>query len=97
MRSVRVLVFGCGVLAGVTACVALAPGAEKVRITKAAADVSNCTAVGNIRVPTNADGSVNVGADREFRNQAVGLGANTAFETEGTLSVPLEGVAYRCP
>jgi hypothetical protein len=40
------------------ACVTLAPGADKVHITKVSSEVSNCTAVGNIKVPRGADGNV---------------------------------------
>jgi hypothetical protein len=78
-------------------CVAPAPGADQVRITKVASDVANCTAVGNIKVPRNADGNVDIAnAGVEFRNQTIGLGGNTAFETAAPLGVPVEGIAYRC-
>jgi hypothetical protein len=72
------------------ACVSLVPGADKIRITRNASDVSACGAVGNIRVPH--DDILN--ADAVFRNQTVGLGGNTAFVTSDRLG---EGVAYRCP
>lgn len=32
----------------VTACVSLAPGADKVRLTKTPSDVARCSAVGNV-------------------------------------------------
>lgn len=80
------------------ACVSLAPGADKVRITKDPSDISKCTAVGNVKVPENSQGNVDIAnAGAEFRNQIVGLGGNTGFVTYGPLKVPVEGVAYRCP
>ncbi len=97
MHIARMISVAC-VLTSLAACVTLAPGADKVRITKVPSDVSNCTAVGNIKVPRGADGNVDIAnAEAEFRNQTVGLGGNTAFETAAPLGVPVEGVAYRCP
>jgi hypothetical protein len=97
MRVARFFAFAgfCCLLA---ACVALAPGADKVRITKVATEVATCTAVGNISVPGNAQGQVDMGnAETQFRNQTVGLGGNAAFVTSAPLGFPVEGVAYRCP
>ena len=83
------------VLSLLSACVTLAPGADKVRITQNPADVSSCSAVGNIKAPRGAQGQVDIlDADTELRNQTIGLGGNTAFETSALLG---EGVAYRCP
>jgi hypothetical protein len=80
------------------ACVSLAPGADKVRITKNSLDVSTCTAVGNINVSGGVQGpSQVVDASTELRNQAVGLGGNVVFVTMATLGVPAGGVVYRCP
>jgi hypothetical protein len=80
------------------ACVSLAPGADKVRLTKNAADVSTCTAVGNINTSGGVQGpSQVVDASTELRNQAVGLGGNAVFVTVAVLGVPSEGVVYRCP
>jgi hypothetical protein len=88
-----------GAIASVlTACVTPAPGADKVRLTKNASEVANCTAVGNINVPGAAKGEVDMlDANTQFRNQVVGLGGNTAFITYDTLGIPAEGIAYRCP
>lgn len=83
-----------------TACVTptLAPGADKIRVTKLPSDVANCTALGNIKVPRDASGDVDIRtADAEFRNLTVGLGGNTGFLTIAPLGVPVEGIAYRCP
>jgi hypothetical protein len=82
------------------ACVAvtLAPGADKVRITKVASDVSSCTAVGNIKAERNPDGSVGgAQAELELRNQTIGFGGNTVFVTTTTMGMPTDGIAYRCP
>lgn len=97
-RVARMTPLGCLILGATVACVTPAPGAAKVRITKLPSDVSNCTAVGNIKVPRNSDGNVDIAnAETEFRNQTIGLGGNTAFETAAPLGVPVEGIAYRCP
>jgi hypothetical protein len=94
MHNARMLVMAY-LFALVSACVTLAPGADKVRITQNPADVSNCSAVGNIKAPRDAQGQVDVlDADATLRNQTIGLGGNTAFETSALLG---EGVAYRCP
>jgi hypothetical protein len=80
------------------ACVSLAPGADKVRITKNPADVANCSAVGNINVPIELQGQFDIArADTQFRNQVIGLGGNAAFVTSSSLGIPVEGIAYRCP
>ena len=96
--NARVLIGAAGMLILVTACVSLAPGADKVRITKNPSDVANCSAVGNIKVPGEGSDQVDITtADTQFRNQVVGFGGNAAFVTSSTLGVPVEGVAYRCP
>jgi hypothetical protein len=92
-----VLVVGVCVLL-LTACVTLAPGADEVRITKNAADVVACSAVGNINTSGGVQGpSQIVDSSTELRNQAVGLGGNVVFVTMAVLGVPGEGVVYRCP
>ena len=97
MHFVRLLIT-VSVYALLSACVTLAPGADKVRITKNTADVATCSAVGNIKVPRDARGQVDIAnADAEFRNQTIGFGGNTAFVTSAPLGVAVEGVAYRCP
>jgi hypothetical protein len=67
-----------------------APGADQVKITRNAADVAGCTAMGNI----------NRTAGGEPRNQAVGLGANVVFDTTSAVDAALgnwtSGIAYRC-
>ena len=81
-----------------SACMTLAPGADKVALTKTASDVSGCSAVGNIKASIGPQGEVDFAdASTEVRNQVIGLGGNTAFVSSGTLGVPVEGIAYRCP
>ncbi|HEY0801218.1 MAG TPA: hypothetical protein VGD54_10265, partial [Steroidobacteraceae bacterium] len=73
-----------------------APGASAVRLTRNAADVTNCTAVGNVKAYINNNNSV--GDEVKFRNQVIGYGGNAGFVTiDGTYRTPAEGVAYRCP
>jgi hypothetical protein len=77
---------------------ALAPGAEKVRVTDVAGDVAGCTPIGNIQVPRDADGFISTGiAAGQFANQVVGYGGNAGFVTEGTPRWPKAGIAYHCP
>jgi hypothetical protein len=78
-------------------CVTPAPAADQGRVTKNASDVSTCKALGNIQVPKNAQGLVDgASAHTQFRKQAVGLGSNVALGTEGFVSIPVAGIAYRC-
>jgi hypothetical protein len=93
-----IVIGALGIAIALSACVALAPGADKIRVTKNAADVASCSAVGNINVPRDAQGQIDTAnAGTQFRNQTVGLGGNTAFVTSSPWGVPAEGIAYRCP
>jgi hypothetical protein len=93
-----VLMTACWVFLAGCATVTPAPGAEQVKLTNKGADVTACTAVGNVHVPRNKDGVVDIAsAATEFRNEVVGLGGNAGFVTYGPLGAPSEGVAYRCP
>jgi hypothetical protein len=84
------LIVGC-------ATVVVAPGADKIRLTVNAADVTTCKAVGNIKTPEVSPGLVNgFYAEKQFRNLAVGLGSDVALVTEGTVSIPVTGIGYRC-
>ena len=96
--NARVLIGACGMLILLTACVSLAPGADKVRVTKNPSDIANCSAVGNIKVSGGGSGQADIAtADTEFRNQVVGFGGNAAFITASALGIPVDGIAYRCP
>ena len=94
------LTFRFSATAAVTVCLAACatttpvPGADKVRMTDNPSDVRNCTAVGNVTLPT---ATLRADIQTEFRNQIVGLGGNTALLSKGSPLYPAEGVAYRCP
>jgi hypothetical protein len=89
-------------LAALSACssipVALAPGAEQVRVTNVAGDVADCAPVGNLQVQWTSEGML-AGGTRivQIRNQTIGFAGNAAFVTDGDLAYPEAGVAYRCP
>jgi len=69
------------------------PCSDKVHVTTNPSDVSACTAVGDIKVPGRIPDK-----DVQFRNQAVGFGANTALVTITVFgTTPVDGIAYRCP
>ncbi len=71
-----------------SACaVTLVPGADHVRVTKSAADVQACKAVGNIDAE-RYDGNKDM-----MRNAVVGDGGDTLLLTTFDGAV---GVAYRC-
>ena len=91
-RMVMVLVALTVGLISCVVAVAPVPGADKVRVTRNASEISTCSAVGDIRV--NASGS---NARTEFRNMVVGFGGNTGLVTNGPAWAPVEGIAYRCP
>jgi hypothetical protein len=98
MRHTKSLLAVC--LFGIPACTpfVLAPGAEQVRVTNVSTDVVDCAPVGNIQVPKDANGLVDIGHTvGQLKNQTIGLGGNVAFVTEGTPSFPTAGVAYHCP
>jgi len=93
--SIRMVVVPVALAVGLVSCVvavAPVPGAEKVRLTRNASEVTTCSAVGNIRV--NASGS---NARTEFRNVVVGFGGNAGLVTSGPMWAPVDGIAYRCP
>ncbi len=80
---------------GLGACVTTnvpAAGAYALQMTTDPSDVSACTAVGDIKVPGSAPNK-----DVQFRNQAVGFGADTALITVFGDATPVDGIAYRCP
>jgi len=95
MMHTRMVVVPVVLAVGLISCVvALAPvpGADKVRLTRNASEVSTCSAVGTVRV--SASGS---NARTEFRNTVVGFGGNIGLVTSGPAWGPVEGIAYRCP
>jgi hypothetical protein len=89
-RLVAIAVMGLGTAGCAT--VALAPGAEKVRLTKNASDVASCKVVGNVTSHPVGPEATNA----TLQNQAFGLGGNMVFVT-GATGVSVAGVAYICP
>ena len=93
LASLSVAVALAVILDACVSTIGPAPGSDKVHVTMNPSDVSACTAVGNIMVPGGTPNK-----DIEFRNQAVGFGANTALVTvTASGTTPVDGVAYRCP
>jgi hypothetical protein len=83
---------------GMSGCASLLPGADKVLVTRDPSAVVECTAVGNVRVPVDVNRQSDIAnASTLFRNRVVALGGNTGFVTDGPVSIPVGGVAYRCP
>jgi hypothetical protein len=70
---------------------ALAPGAEQVKVTRNAADVAGCHAVGNVAVDSNA---TQHDWDTQLRNKTLGLSGDVLFLT--SVLAATEGIAYRC-
>jgi hypothetical protein len=95
MLHARMVLVPVALAVGLISCVVAVtpvPGADKIRLTRNASEVSTCSAVGNIRV--NASGS---NARTEFRNTVVGFGGSVGLVTSGPTWAPVEGIAYRCP
>ncbi len=77
-----------------SACTTLAPTAKDIVVTRDAAAVANCKAVGNV---ASVPPYVLPGDDlKQLKNQAVGLGGNIVLLT-GPRLVSTQGVAYSCP
>jgi hypothetical protein len=94
MLHTRMVVVPVALAVGLISCVvavAPVPGAENVRLTRNASEVTTCSAVGSVRV--NASGS---NARTEFRNMVVGFGGDIGVVTNGPTWAPVEGIAYRC-
>jgi len=72
--------------------VALAPGADQIKVTRMPSDVASCAAVGNVD-GQNGSGLTSDGI-RQLQNQTVGVGGNTVFVTSDL--PPQKGIAYRC-
>jgi hypothetical protein len=80
------------VLSGcLSANVTLAPGADKIKVTKSPTDVASCVAVGNVD-GRNASGLTSDGV-RQMQNQTLGVGGNVLLVTS---ELSQKGIAYRC-
>lgn len=78
----------------------LAPGADKIALTKNPADVEKCRPAGSLQVLTAfPDDGVTA-----LRNQALGMGSGAdtilitggALTSSNTMALSVNGVAYRC-
>ena len=95
VRMTRVATTWLGVLvliAFIGCATTLAPGAEKIRVTRNPADVEGCKAVGTVeaRAPYNTAND----AKHQMQNGALPLGADVVFITN--YSDKATGVAYQC-
>jgi len=90
----------------ISACIACAvitagcatQGKQGVRVTQRASEVSNCTNVGQLKVPRGEYGDVNEDvAYRQFRQETEGLGGNAALVDIGRQGAISGATAYRCP
>jgi len=95
MKSAPIAVLLAAV--SVSACVStpLAPGAAQVKVTRVAAEVSSCKALGNLDLDAAAAGIDNA------KNHAIGLAGDTVLDTTptsiyGTTTLLRTGVIYRC-
>ena len=87
MSRIKTMAGALALASTLSACAAvqMAPGAERVRVTRVPADVQACKPVGNVRAkPSMSD-------QDEMRNQTIGYGGDTLLMTEG-----VAGIAYRC-
>jgi len=74
-------------------CTTLAPGAHEVTVTRDAAKVEHCKALGSV---ASVPPYIAPGDDlKQLKNKAVGLGADTVLLT-GPRVVSTAGVAYHC-
>jgi hypothetical protein len=87
MKRVRLI----AVLA-LAGCGSLAPGAEKVLLTRNAVDVAGCKVVAPVHIRPEPFTS---GA-KDMRNAAFGYGGDTVFVTSGVLDAVRDGMAYNC-
>jgi len=94
LLSVSLVLALVPILGACVSTTAPALASYNLRMTTDPSDVSACMAIGDIKVPGGASNK-----DIQFRNQAVGLGADTALVTVTIFgdATPVDGVAYRCP
>jgi hypothetical protein len=88
----RVLPLAAIALAG---CGSLAPGAEKVALTRNPGDVAGCKVIGPVHIRPEPFTS----GSKEMKNAAFGYGGDTVFITSGhvvALDTVTDGMAYNC-
>jgi hypothetical protein len=80
-------------LVALTACTTLAPGAADVTVTRDAATVTTCKALGSVHsVPPYILPNDDL---KQIKNRSIGMGADTVLIT-GPRLISTAGVAYRC-
>jgi hypothetical protein len=80
------------IASGCATGVALAPGANQIKVTRVPTDVASCIVVGNVD-GENGSG-LTIDGIRQMQNQTVGVGGNTVLVTSNV--PPQKGIAYRC-
>lgn len=83
-------------LAALTGCTSVAPGAEKVVLTRNPKDVVNCKVIGPVQTPMRNDVGLGGGAqaDKAMKNAGFASGGDTVFVTSAFAA--FTGVAYNC-
>src|ERR1700732_86116 len=85
--------------ASLTACGTLAPGADRILVTRDAAQVAGCSSVGivsaDVNLLTSVAGDWNAEGWYKIRNQAAALHADKVLLTSSRMA-PDSGTAYRC-
>jgi Prokaryotic membrane lipoprotein lipid attachment site len=79
-----------------TGCTSVAPGAEKVVLTRNPKDVTNCKVIGPVQTPKRNDVGLGGGAqaDKAMKNAGFAAGGDTVFVTSAFYAHT--GVAYNC-
>lgn len=98
VRTLRATLW-CVLVAGGVGCITAVPGAESVRTTRNPADVTGCTAVGNVSVSKDVHKEF-FNPHQQALNEVAGLGGNVLLETTSATTSALTevetGAAYRC-
>jgi hypothetical protein len=71
------------------------PGAAQVRVTRNPADVSSCTAVGNVDAGCSPEGQQRT-FEQTIRERTIGVGGNTVLVTTEWQGMVCGGIAYAC-
>lgn len=79
-----------------TGCTSVAPGAEKIVLTRNPKDVANCKVIGPVQTPMRNDVGLGGGAqaDKAMKNAGFAAGGDTVFVTSSFAA--FTGVAYNC-
>jgi hypothetical protein len=95
-ETVRILVLmSIAVLTSACATVPLAPGAAQVRLTRDAADVASCRAIGNVAGDCSPESQKRT-SEATLRNATISAGANAVLVTREWAGMVCGGIAYEC-